>query len=213
MINTWGIGWVIANIIAWLFFFVSFYFGVVAIKRVMGKAGEWHVRKELNKLPKDRYRVFNDVMIEVEGITHQIDHIVTSETGIFVIETKHRHGLYTGSKYEKKWIGRSKKKGDFVVPNPIHQNYGHIMSLMKILNVDKSCFINLVCFTADITIKLDYNENLVAWNDLVSKILSYQDKTVVNVDNINHIIEENNITSRRLRREHVKTLKNKKLLL
>ena len=48
-------------------------------KKIVGKAGEFYVEKELKKLLKDKYLVLNDIMIEYNNITHQIDHIVVSE--------------------------------------------------------------------------------------------------------------------------------------
>ena len=38
--------------------------------------GEFWVNRELNKLPKDKYRILKDIMIKIEKKTNQIDHIV-----------------------------------------------------------------------------------------------------------------------------------------
>lgn len=60
----------------------------VNYKKWIGKAGEFWVKKELKKLPKD-YFIINDVMVKTsDNKTHQIDHIIVSKYGIFVIETK-----------------------------------------------------------------------------------------------------------------------------
>ena len=98
-------------------------------KKIIGKAGEFHVKNELKKLPKDKYLILNDVMIEDHNTTHQIDHIVVSEFGIFVIETKQYNGYIVGNEYEKKW----KQNNKFYINNPIHQNYGHIKALENVL--------------------------------------------------------------------------------
>ena len=45
-------------------------------KEIIGWFGEHWVRKELVKLPKDKYRVLNNIMISVNDRTIQIDHIV-----------------------------------------------------------------------------------------------------------------------------------------
>ena len=50
-----------------------------------GLMGEFWVKIELNKLPKNEYIVLNDIMIYDNNRTHQIDHIVISNYGIFVI--------------------------------------------------------------------------------------------------------------------------------
>ena len=52
-----------------------------------GTYGEKRVAAILNSLP-DEYTIFNDVYIEENGKSTQIDHVVFSPYGIFVIETK-----------------------------------------------------------------------------------------------------------------------------
>lgn len=183
-------------------------FGAFFYKIVVGKAGEYYVNKELKKLPQDKYKIFYDIMIEVDGETHQIDHIVTSSFGIFVIETKHWHGFITGSFNDYKWTGH-RGRSKYSVCNPIRQNYGHIDALAKLLNVNQEKFINIVCFTADITLKLNRCFNVIYYYELVNKIISYDKYIVDNVEDINNLIEKYNITDKRTRREHVKRLKNK----
>ena len=57
-------------------------------KKFRGFMGEFWVKTELNKLPKDKYMILNNVMLKTNTSTHQIDHIVISKFGIFVIEMK-----------------------------------------------------------------------------------------------------------------------------
>ena len=59
---------------------------------IIGKKGEGKVSKILSYLPKDKYIVINDILIEYEHGTIQIDHVVVSMYGIFVIETKNYKG-------------------------------------------------------------------------------------------------------------------------
>ena len=55
----------------------------------VGKGGEYEVAGKLNRLPADEYFVLNDLMVtDARGITTQIDHVVISRFGLFVIETK-----------------------------------------------------------------------------------------------------------------------------
>ena len=39
-------------------------------KKIVGKAGEYHVKNELRKLQNGKYLVLNDVMIESNNITY-----------------------------------------------------------------------------------------------------------------------------------------------
>ena len=80
------------------------FFSFIFYKQIIGKAGEHWVKKELNKLDKNKYHILNDVMIEENNTTHQIDHIVVSKYGIFVIETKQYNNYIKGNIYSKNWI-------------------------------------------------------------------------------------------------------------
>ena len=76
-----------------------------------GFMGEFWLKLELKKLPKNKYKLLNDIMIEDEKGTHQIDHIVLSKYGIFVIEMKNYYGLIIGNQYKEKWyqyLGKNK---------------------------------------------------------------------------------------------------------
>ncbi|MGG1555622.1 nuclease-related domain-containing protein [Paenibacillus ferrarius] len=54
-----------------------------------GFIGEKSVSYQLNKLDKDKYLILHDITIpSVKGKTTQIDHVVVSPYGIFVLETK-----------------------------------------------------------------------------------------------------------------------------
>ena len=56
-----------------------------------GSIGEKIVSKKLNKLD-NKYYVINDLLLATEKVTSQIDHVVISIYGIFVIETKNYSG-------------------------------------------------------------------------------------------------------------------------
>ena len=63
-------------------------FSSIFYKKIRGFMGEFWVKMELKKLPKNEYIVLNDIMIKSSKGTHQIDHIIISKFGIFVIEMK-----------------------------------------------------------------------------------------------------------------------------
>ena len=55
-----------------------------------GGAGEERVGRQLQRLPVDRWHVFNDVPVGVRGIN--IDHLVIGPAGVFTINTKNLSG-------------------------------------------------------------------------------------------------------------------------
>ena len=64
------------------------------------RRGDWtesKVAKQLAKLPKDEYIVLNDLMLPTSYGTTQIDHVVLSLYGVYVIETKNYTGTLIGN--------------------------------------------------------------------------------------------------------------------
>jgi len=174
-----------------------------------GFMGEFWVKMELNKLDKNKYIILNDIMLEDENGTHQIDHIVISQYGIFVIEMKNYYGMITGSEYKDTWI-QHLGKNKYYFKNPIHQNYGHIKSLEKILNLDNNLFISIVCFSNQAKLKLDI-KSIVTQLDYLKDTIKQFNKTII-IDDINTIpnkIISLNIDDKIKRKLHVNDIKTK----
>ena len=158
----------IANITGKLFWFALF--AIVAIKggfmwwnspKQKGKRGEKLVAGRLRKGLPDEYRILNDIYLPLpDGTTTQIDHIVVSQYGVFVVETKTYSGWIFGDEKSKEWTQTIyRKKSRF--QNPVRQNYKHICALADNLGIDKSYFIGVVAFTGDCTFKTDMPDGVV----------------------------------------------------
>lgn len=174
-----------------------------------GFMGEFWVKQELKKLPKDKYKVLNDIMLRQNGSTHQIDHIIISQFGIFVIEMKNYYGLIKGDDYKDKWIQYLGKKKNYFL-NPIYQNYGHVKSLEELLNFDNKLFIPIVCFSNQAKLKVKTKNNVVPLDYLISTIKSHQNIILESdLETIYNKIIELNITDKVERKNHVKNIKNK----
>lgn len=117
-----------------------------------GAYGEKMVNNKLSKLGTE-YKIFHDLYVPNEKGTTQIDHIVTSLYGIFVIETKHYNGWIFGSENQKYWTQVIYKRKEKLF-NPIWQNYGHIQSLKTFLNLeDFQHVFSIVAFSNQSTFK------------------------------------------------------------
>lgn len=89
-----------------------------------GKYSEKLVNNKIQELPEE-YVVFNDLLFESSGYSTQIDHIVVSPYGVFVIETKGYKGWILGGENSEYWTQTIyKSKHQFY--NPIKQNAGHV---------------------------------------------------------------------------------------
>ena len=99
---------------------------------IKGEEGEKIVGKYLKKLNQKNYEVFHDLQFSINGKISQIDHLVISNYGVFVIETKNYKGMIKGREHDANWtqiIG--KYKNPFY--SPIRQNRGHIYALKHVL--------------------------------------------------------------------------------
>ena len=70
--------------------------------KIIGKRGEKNVNFNLHFLSNE-YHLFNDVYVYVNDKSIQIDHIVVSKYGVFVIETKNVKGWIFGNDNSEFW--------------------------------------------------------------------------------------------------------------
>jgi hypothetical protein len=147
----------------------------------IGSYGEARTAKYLGRLPSEVYTIFHDLTIaDSNGRTTQIDHVVVSRYGIFVIETKCYKGWIFGSEKSKVWTqslctGRgwfsSSEKHKF--QNPIRQNWRHIYVLAERLKVPKNCFHNVVVFAGDAEIKTEVPDYVMSEYDVSGYIMAH----------------------------------------
>ena len=179
--------------------------------KITGWFGEHWAKQSLDYLDKDKYVVLNDIMIAVNGKTHQIDHIVLSKYGIFVIETKQYNGYITGSKYDKQWVRHFKGNELKYYTNPIRQNYGHVKVLCQLFNISEKYVFNIVCIPSkNVKLNIKHDGELTTTVDIIDKILSYKDELIDNVDELKDKIMSNNITDKAVKKRHVEKIKSVK---
>ena len=148
--------------------------------------GEALVSSNIRRLVKGPYHLFNNVTLNENGHTTQIDHILVTQKKIIVIETKHYSGWIFGSPISKYWqqsIYRYKSK--FL--NPILQNQRHIKFLSKLFNLDQSYYKNLVVFSGDSEFKTEVGINVINLNSL-SKHINEDTDSVINEKMMTYIV-------------------------
>lgn len=172
-----------------------------------GIMGEFWVKLELGKLPKNKYIVFNDIMIKDEKGTHQIDHLVLSKFGIFVIEMKNYYGLIKGKEFDNKWCQYLGKNKSYFI-NPIHQNYGHIKSLSNLVKLDDKYFISVICFSNQAKIDVKSSSIVTQVDFLDNEILKYNENIVdSDIKELANVIIDNNIEDKKSRKQHVEDIR------
>ena len=176
-----------------------------------GKFGEMIVSSIFDNryFGNEEHYLVNDLIIEYNGSTHQIDHIAIYKTGIFCIETKNLSGLIIGDNLHSSWMQIvNKRKYDFM--NPIMQNEAHIKALQNLLNMQENIY-SLVIFIKGNkpkeigypvinlnelreTIKEFPNENeliSLEMQNIYSKLIEYKERsgltTKVHIENIKEV--------------------------
>src|SRR5262245_49165760 len=76
-------------------------------------------------LPRTKdYRHFKRILVPTSRGTSEIDHLIVSRFGLFVIELKDHSGWIFGDENDAYWTAVYFRK-KFSFQNPLRQNYGH----------------------------------------------------------------------------------------
>ena len=182
----------------------------VWLRSSKGRIGEQRVAHILGRLPKDRYRVINNLLLRTSsGSTTQIDHIVISEYGIFVIETKFYKGLIYGGENSEYWT-QNIYGHKYSLRNPIHQNQGHIRALKHLLkDFGDIPFISIVAFSRQCRLGVNASAPVIYWNQIPQIISQFRDKhlTPTQVISIHNRLIESNRDSKESRKEHIRNVR------
>jgi restriction system protein len=142
---------------------------------VKGARGERRVNSILDRqLPSKEYKVFHDVTLHTSQGPTQIDHIVVSRYGVFVVETKNYAGWIFGDAKSRQWTQTIYGyKSRF--QNPLRQNFKHTKAVESFLSLSPRYVHSVVVFVGDAEFKTDLPDNVTYLSELCSHILSYRD--------------------------------------
>lgn len=165
----------------------------------------------LRRLDNSTYSVYDDLYLSrVDGQgTTQLDHVVVSSFGIFVVETKNYKGWIFGSEEQRQWtVSIGKKK--FRFQNPIHQNELHIRALGEFLKLDRDSFLSIVFFVGECELKTGLPPNVLN-KGLRRYITSFQSPVFNDNEleriNDNLLVLDASHDRSRLSKAHVESLK------
>jgi hypothetical protein len=106
------------------------------------------------------YHSINNVTIPTANGTTQIDHVIVSRFGLFVVETKNMKGWIFGDEHSKQWTqSLFGKKHRF--QNPLHQNYRHTKALSDFLGIDHDRLHSVVMFWGEAELKTPTPPNVM----------------------------------------------------
>lgn len=200
---------IIANY--WWLLLLIFILGLLKSASFKGWAGERRVKTVTLQLNPDHYTIFHDVTLPTTTGTTQIDHIIISTHGIFVIETKNYSGWIFGSEKSSYWtqvIYKNKNK----FQNPIRQNYKHIKTLQALTQLPINIFHSVIVFAGDATFKTDLPRNVIKQHNL-KKYLQEFNEAVLTEQQIYQVrcqIEDNRLERGfKTNQQHIRNLSKK----
>ena len=113
------------------------------------KVTSWGI---LSSLDRSLYRRIDNLILGTNNGTTQLDHVLVSPYGIFVIETKNIRGWIFGDERSAQWtqVLYGKK---YRFQNPIRQNYRHSRAIAEKLNIRHEYVHPIVFFIGDCKFK------------------------------------------------------------
>lgn len=134
------------------------------------------------RLDKQVYRLFKNVTLPTEdGGTTQIDHVIVSHYGVFVIETKSLKGWIFGSENQKTWTQKIYRHTN-KFQNPLHQNYKHTQTLQSALQLTPDKLFSVVVFIGDSHFKTPMPDNVVYAGGYIRYIKSKQQQLMTETE-------------------------------
>jgi restriction system protein len=149
--------------------------------------------------------VLRNVTLPTADGTTQIDHIIVSEYGVFVIETKNMKGWIFGGARQRTWTQKIYKYTN-KFQNPLHQNYKHVETLKALLELNDQQVFSVVVFVGDSTFKTEMPDNVVKSSGLIKYIKSKDQQVLFDADVqmiLSKIEAERMVSSRKTTKEHI----------
>lgn len=177
-----------------------------------GKVGEFWINTNVKMcLDEKVYRLIKNVTLPTDDGSTQIDHILVSVYGVFVIETKNMKGWIFGGEHQRTWTQKLFKES-YKFQNPLFQNFKHTQTLKALLQLSDEQIHSVVAFTGESTFKTPMPENVTQGSGYIRYIKSKTKLVLLesDVQNVIAKIEQERLTpSFRTDREHIRRLDKK----
>ncbi len=110
-------------------------------------------------LSEDDYHRISNISITSEDDLIQIDQIIVSRYGIFVVEINKVQGWIFGNAHQQTWTQQTEKNTQ-QFPNPLQHNYKQCKALESALALDPGKLFSVIVFVGDSKFKTEMPENI-----------------------------------------------------
>ena len=159
------------------------------------------------------YSVKHNLMMPLDdGTTTQIDFVVVSTYGVFVIEAKTYQGWIFGAADQAQWTQCLPGGKKFRFQNPLRQNYAHVKALSDRTGIPPEYFHSVIAFCGDTTFKTEMPPNVVYFGGVADHIRSFTEPMIKPEqvpEVLDAILSWDRSVSKEARKAHVENLKKK----
>ncbi len=186
-------------------------FVVARSPSVIGYVGELKLRFVTNVLLDGKvYHPFHNIVLPTPDGTTQVDHVLISRHGIFVIETKNMKGWIFGDPHQREWTQvLFRRRYRFM--NPLRQNYKHLEAVKAAIGVSPRAFQSVVVFVGRSRFKTQMPSNVIGLGELRRYIRS-RDLQLLDEDEVRQAVrrlEHRQLSGPLTRWAHLRALRKK----
>ena len=119
-----------------------------------GNNGEYKIFRQLEQINISKLILTNLYIPKKDGSTTEIDVLMITKFGFFVVESKNYSGWVFGNEKHSHWTQTFPNRQKYKFFNPIWQNKGHITALKEVLGItDDSLMQSLIVFSDECKLK------------------------------------------------------------
>jgi predicted RNA-binding Zn-ribbon protein involved in translation (DUF1610 family) len=158
-------------------------------------------------LRKKFYHRFHNIIFPSANGTTQIDHLIISIYGLFIVETKNKKGWIFGSKEQASWT-QSIYGTNYSFQNPLRQTFRQKKILSEFLNIHESKIQSIIYFAGDCKFRTPMPDNVIKSG--LGKYIKRFRNQVLPIDDVNQIIsavQKHLQESSLSRKDHLKSLR------
>ena len=141
--------------------------------------GEQFVREQLRiHFAAPDFHLLNHITLKLKDGTTQVDHILVSRYGVFVIETKDYSGWIFANSQHSTWT-QVLYGGKFKFQNPIFQNFRHKQAVQDLLDfLPPNVIKPVVVFVGSAEFKTDIPSGVFTISGLIEHIRSFKEEVL-----------------------------------
>ena len=149
---------------------------------VIGAIGEFKLRLIIGlSLDRKTYTAFHDIILPTPDGTTQIDHILISPYGVFIIETKNYKGWIFGGVKQRTWT-QSLYRRKHKFQNPLRQNYKHLKAVQQALELEWKSIHSVIVFVGNSKFKSIMPPNVTTMKTFIPYIKSVETLVLTQIE-------------------------------